>query len=563
MLSYLGTNKKTFLLLTFFLILGSFTDVVFAFIVSQAVDVTVNREFEAFQLILLYFLIFTCGNFVIGYLSNLLSAKLNRAIMINFRQNVFTALLSSPFTEYNKTSTGEKMSIFENDLNIIEHDYFDNIVSIIHSAFLLLFSISYLFMIHSILALSIVFGSFTLLIVPILFGKKLNQFNDNLSKQAAIYLTKIKDYFTGIEVIKSNNIEYRVIDEYSNANTNLESAKYSYNKRLALFGQISTNSSYLMVILCFTVGGLLLIRNQISVGQLIASVQLLNNVIQPIASIGGAVLGIKGCGLIIDKVKHILDIPYEKKLLTLTPHKSIETLYVENLYYSYNNEEMVLKNINLELENRKKYAIIGSSGSGKSTLLKLITGFIGSTYQGKISMDDKDIQELSGEELIHYFSYIHQDTFIFNDTVENNITLFKDYSRERVERVLQEVQLNEWIASLPDGMNHNCGENGIHLSGGEKQRIAIARALLRNSPILIMDEGTSALDNSTASKIEEILLSLEDKLIIVVSHKLEPKFLQKFDQIICLNHGTIVEMGNYHTLVANQEVLFGMQHVYC
>ncbi|WP_068985336.1 ABC transporter ATP-binding protein [Lysinibacillus xylanilyticus] len=562
MLSYLNKVKKVLIFLIFFLILGSLSSVLFAIIIERAIDVTVTGEFNEFKKILFYFLLFVVGSFLVGYISNVLNAKLNKKIMVNLRRDVFISLIFLKFDDFKKSSSGNKISIFENDLKIIERDYFNSIVSIIQSLLLFTFSVIYLIQINFILALSIIIGSILLLIIPVLFSRELNVLNSKLSDQVGQYLTSIKDYFTGIEVIKSNSIEKKVIEEYTISNEKMEDARYHFNKKLALFEQVSLNSSYILVVICFAVGGILLLNKDISIGQLIASVQLLNNIMSPASNISQSLMGIKGCTLLIEKIDNLLN---SKKESGLSEEISLPNLYsiqLKNVSYSYETKENALRNLNLTLENKNKYAIVGTSGSGKSTILKLITGFIDSLYIGNIFLNNKNIREIKSEELLNYFSYIHQDTFIFNDTIENNITLFQNYSKEKLDKAIRDAQLYDLIEQLPEQMQYICSEDGSNLSGGEKQRIAIARALLRDSPVIVLDEGTRALDNGTASKIEEILLHLNDKLIIVVSHKLEENFLNKFDQIICLHKGEVTETGSFYELVKKKQFFFSLYNVY-
>ncbi|MFJ5564861.1 ABC transporter ATP-binding protein [Lysinibacillus xylanilyticus] len=562
MLSYLNKVKKVFIFLIFFLILGSLSSVLFAIIIERAIDVTVTGEFYEFKKILFYFLLFVVGSFLIGYISNVLNAKLNKKIMVNLRRDVFISLIFLKFDDFKKTSSGNKISIFENDLKIIERDYFNSIVSIIQSLLLFIFSVIYLIKINFILALSIIIGSILLLIIPVLFSRELNILNNKLSNQVGKYLTSIKDYFTGIEVIKSNSIKKKVIEEYTIYNGKMEDARYNFNNKLALFEQVSLNSSYILVVICFAVGGILLLHKDISIGQLIASVQLLNNIMSPASNISQSLMGIKGCTLLIEKINNLLNSKKESGLSEEISLPNLYTIQLENVSYSYETKENALKSLNLTLENKNKYAIVGTSGSGKSTVLKLITGFIDSFYIGDIFLNNKNIRDIKSEELLNYFSYIHQDTFIFNDTIENNITLFQNYSKKKLDKAIRDAQLYDLIEQLPERMQYICSEDGFNLSGGEKQRIAIARALLRDSPVIVLDEGTRALDNGTASKIEEILLQLNDKLIIVVSHKLEENFLNKFDQIICLHNGEITETGSFYELVEKKQFFFSLYNVY-
>ena len=211
-------------------------------------------------------------------------------------------------------------------------------------------------------------------------------------------------------------------------------------------------------------------------------------------------------------------------------------------------QTQVLNEVDCIIEKGKKYAVVGKSGCGKSTFIKLLTGYY-SDYKGKIVYDDRELDLLEKEDVVQLSSIIHQNIYLFDETILDNICLHEDYPKEIVDKVIKESGLDEFIAELPEGIFYRVGENGSNLSGGQKQRIAVARALIRNKPILILDEGTSAIDMQTAYDIESRLLKINDLTLITITHNLEEKLLKKYDEIIYMDNGNIKEQGHFQELV--------------
>lgn len=178
----------------------------------------------------------------------------------------------------------------------------------------------------------------------------------------------------------------------------------------------------------------------------------------------------------------------------------------------------------------------------------MLTGYY-SDYKGKIVYDDRELDLLEKEDVVQLSSIIHQNIYLFDETILDNICLHEDYPKEIVDKVIKESGLDEFIAELPEGIFYRVGENGSNLSGGQKQRIAVARALIRNKPILILDEGTSAIDMQTAYDIESRLLKINDLTLITITHNLEEKLLKKYDEIIYMDNGNIKEQGHLQELV--------------
>ena len=209
----------------------------------------------------------------------------------------------------------------------------------------------------------------------------------------------------------------------------------------------------------------------------------------------------------------------------------------------------------MQLDAGKSYAIVGGSGSGKSTLLNLLMGS-SSDYQGEICIDGVSIKNIESESLYRLMTSVQQNVFVINDTIRNNVTMFHDFTDDEVTLALKCSGLSEFIAQRSESFV--CGENGANLSGGERQRISIARALLRKSPVLLVDEATAALDAATARAVSSSILDLSGMTRIVVTHRLEETILRRYDQILVMKNGTICEAGNFDTLMQQKGQFYSL-----
>jgi ABC-type multidrug transport system fused ATPase/permease subunit len=222
---------------------------------------------------------------------------------------------------------------------------------------------------------------------------------------------------------------------------------------------------------------------------------------------------------------------------------------IQNLSFSHDGTERTLEDINLEFGKGKRYAIVGRSGCGKSTLLNLLMrGY--DKYDGQILVDDDELQTISLDSLYDLTSIIQQNVFIFNSSIKDNITMFREFDREKVQRAIEIAGLSDLIRER--GFDTICGENGINLSGGERQRISIARCILRETPVMLVDEATAALDSVTSSAILSSILNIDGITEIVVTHYLDESLLKRFDDIIVMSGGRIVEVGTFDELIQEQ-----------
>jgi ATP-binding cassette subfamily C protein len=396
------------------------------------------------------------------------------------------------------------------------------------------------------------------LFLPSIFGKKLSKLRQDHLESIEMYNIKIKDFFSGFELIKSFNIDSVIKKNHSKANKEVENRKYGYNSSNAFVDALSNILSVFMQFAVFLITGFLIIMKNLSIGTMSAAMQLCGMTVYPVRSIVESLTRMKSAKYVNKKVLDLINVQEEKgKGLHVDQLKAC--IEFKNVSFAYNDKN-VLNNLNFKLEKGKKYAIVGASGSGKSTLAKLLLGYY-ENYNGDILLDNHDIRKINVESISKIFSIIHQNVFIFEDSLKNNITLYNNYDEAKIEKSIHAAGLNKFIETLNDGMKTHIDENGKKLSGGEKQRIAIARAIVTGSNVLILDEATANLDNEIAYNIENSLLKTKDLTSIVITHRLNKELLAYYDQILVFKNGEICEHGSFNELINKKEYFYSLYKI--
>ena len=271
----------------------------------------------------------------------------------------------------------------------------------------------------------------------------------------------------------------------------------------------------------------------------------MNFVITPIGDVPEILASRRAAGALIDKLAAAAS------LNTSVGGKKVDSVLDSGIEFSdvsfeYDSGVPVLKGISESFDAGKSYAVVGGSGSGKSTVLNLLMGSY-RNYGGSISIDGDELRDIDPDSLYELISIVQQNVFVFDSTIKDNITMFKDFPQEQVSSAIERAGLEQLVADK--GLDYRCGEGGSGLSGGEKQRISIARCLLRGTPVLLMDEATAALDTATARAVNDSILGIDGLTRIVVTHRLEENELRRYDSIVVMKSGKIVEQGDFDKLL--------------
>lgn len=491
--------------------------------------------------------------------------KYLKTALSQFKGYVFSKILSKSISEYRRESSAKFISAFSNDLNSIELNYLVGSIDIMGSVFTFVASgIAMLFFDWRI-GLAMIVAAMVCSFLSMKYGRRLVKKESKTANENMGFIDQVKDLLNGFIVIKSFRAEKEVLQIFNERNVELESTKQSRratSETVTIFGDLAgllLNSILFSAVFALGIG----FGDDAGTGAalLMVFIQLLNYMLVPVRKIGSGISNRRAAQALIDRISEAIEedptyVETEKEELTGVDG-GIE---FKNVNFGYEDDtKNILKNINIKFEKGKSYAIVGSSGSGKSTMLKLILGHM-PNYEGSITIDGKEIKNLSLDSLYEHVSVIQQDVFLFDSTIQNNITMFRDFDADKLKSAIERAGLSSLIAEKGD--DYPCGECGKHLSGGEKQRVSIARCLVRETPVLLMDEATAALDSETAFSVTNEILGIDGLTRIIVTHGLEESLLLRYDEIIVIQGGRIVEQGHFNDLMEQKGYFYSLYNVF-
>ncbi|GIM33632.1 ABC transporter ATP-binding protein [Paraclostridium bifermentans] len=551
--------KWQFFLRVITISLVALASICFDFIMGFIVDIFASGQVEKFIPIVTVTIALIIIMFFTEYLDGLVMSNYIKNTVNYLRCDVFSKLMNKDIKDFSLDNSGKYISVLYNDIKLIEDNFLNNIFLVISSLLSFLISLCALFYISPYIVIFISIFGVLGFIIPNALSKKLviekNEYSKNLEEITSV----TKDLFSGFEVIKGFNISKKINKIFVKNSLNVENSKRKCSILEAIIKGFSLAFSVTIYLGVLILGGYLMYKKSISVGTAIIIIQLSTHIVGPVKTSISLINQIKSVSLIGKKVEDILNVNNESE--ESEEIKSFrDCIDIKDLNFSYTKERNALKNINLKFERNKKYAIVGESGCGKSTLIKLIMRYY-NEYEGKITIDNKDLNKIYSSDLYKTISMIQQNVFMFDDSIKENIRLFSNYSDESVIESCKRSGIMGLINRLEDGIDSLVGENGNKLSGGEKQRIAIARALINETKILILDESTSALDNETAYSLEKSLLNLENLTMIVVTHKLIKNLLTDYDEIIVMKDGMVIEKGSFEKLIDSKGYFYSLYYI--
>ena len=527
--------------------LVALASICFDFLMGFIVDIFASGDSDKFLIITISSISLIIVMFLTEYIDGLVMSSYIKNTVNYLRTDIFSKIINKDIKDFSLDNSGKYISILYNDLKIIEDNFFNNLFQVISCFISFIISLVVLFSISPTIVIFISIFGVLGFIIPNALSKKLviqkNEYSQNLEQVTSI----TKDLFSGFEVIKGFNISNKINEIFKTASTNVETSKKKYSILEGIIRGFSLSFSVTIYLGVLLLGGYLMYKKSITVGTAIIIIQLSTHIVGPVKLSISLINQIRSVAMIAYKIEEILEDTHDDFENTKLENFS-KSICIENLNFSYTEERKALDNINITFDKNKKYAIVGESGSGKSTLIKLLMRYY-NDYEGKISIDNLNIKNIYSSDLYKNISMIQQNVFMFDDSIKENIRLYSNHDDKDILNACERSGLNKLLNKLPNGINSLVGENGNKLSGGEKQRIAIARALINNTQILILDESTSALDNETAYNLENSLLNLENLTLITVTHKLIKNILNRYDEIIVMKNGKIIEKGNFEDLI--------------
>ncbi|KJQ70490.1 ABC transporter ATP-binding protein [Streptococcus oralis] len=539
-------HKKSFYTFMIFNILVPLTNIAFAYSIKIIIDSGMSQNREALTQAILIGAIVIFIYASLNFISLRLRNKLVRQIMSRYKNKVFKSILDRDYREFSKEKSGKFISILTENMKKIEQDYLHQYFNISKNISLMIFSLVAMFIGNWFLTLLVIIAS----IIPMMISGFIGQKSASLQNSSMIadqkYLAKVKDILAGFLVIKSFNVKEAIGQDYKNESEKLDEIYFIKGKFDVLSNVISQLSGMIVFLVAFGGGMYLVFGGHTTIGSVTAIVQLVNFVVMPLNEIGMGMSKFREGQATLNsfEVKDVIELQTGK-----TKEYFDDVISFSNVDFSYPNaEEKIFNNLSLQIKKGEKIAIVGMSGSGKSTLLNLLLRFYDVT-SGYISIDNQDLQAISAESLYNLMTIVQQDVYIFDDTLKANITLSQSFTEDDIKKAVQQSGLESYILENKLGLQTLCGENGSNLSGGERQRLSIARALIRKTPILLLDEATSSLDNKVTTEIENSILEIQDLTVLVVTHKLNKSMLKKYNRILFMKNGVIVEDGSFDNLM--------------
>ena len=539
-------HKKSFYTFMIFNILVPLTNIAFAYSIKIIIDSGMSQNREALTQAILIGAIVIFIYASLNFISLRLRNKLVRQIMSRYKNKVFKSILDRDYREFSKEKSGKFISILTENMKKIEQDYLHQYFNISKNISLMIFSLVAMFIGNWFLTLLVIIAS----IIPMMISGFIGQKSASLQNRAMVadqkYLAKVKDILAGFLVIKSFNVKDAICEDYSHESEKFDEINFIKGKFDVLANVISQLSGMIVFLVAFGGGMYLVFNGYTTIGSVTAIVQLVNFVVMPLNEIGMGMSKFREGQATLNsfEVKDVIELQTGK-----TKEYFDDVISFSNVDFSYPNaEEKIFNNLSLQIKKGEKIAIVGMSGSGKSTLLNLLLRFYDVT-SGYISIDNQDLQAISAESLYNLMTIVQQDVYIFDDTLKANITLSQSFTEDDIKKAVQQSGLESYILENELGLQTSCGENGSNLSGGERQRLSIARALIRKTPILLLDEATSSLDNKVTTEIENSILEIQDLTVLVVTHKLNKSMLKKYNRILFMKNGVIVEDGSFDNLM--------------
>ena len=489
---------------------------------------------------------------IFNYLASQHLMKIKNGVLKDLRDKMFAKIIDLPVSYYSEKRKGDVMARMLGDVNEVKNSFFLILELIVKEPLTILFAII------AMLKISLELTLFVFIFIPISgfiiskIGKSLKAKSTKAQQENGYLISIVEETLSGLKVVKSYNSEGYFKSLFNNSITRLLKLDNSIGKKNNLASPMSEFMGIVVIAILLWYGGnLVLVDKTLNGALFIVYLGLAYNILTPAKSISKASYQVKNGLAAAERVFEVLEV---ENTITDNPNAIKKQTFedkivLENINFRYE-EENVLKNFSLEVPKGKTVALVGQSGSGKSTIANLLTRFY-DVNEGKISIDGVDIKGIEIKSLRDLMGLVTQDSILFNDTIKANIALGKpDATDEEIIEALKIANAYEFVKDLPDGIYTNVGDSGNKLSGGQKQRLSIARAVLKNPPIMILDEATSALDTESERLVQVALENMmQNRTSVVIAHRLST--IQKADLIVVMQKGKIVEQGTHEALLAH------------
>lgn len=549
-------NIPIFCLAVFAALAAGSLNLILSWIIQQLMDTAAGESgalsFRTLLLISAGFVLLCAGLSLLNYASQ--PRFLERA-MRQYKDFAFKKLIGKNISSFRDESAAGYLSALTNDAASIETNYLAQMLAMITKAVTFVGALL-LMCRYSLLMTAIAAGLTVLpLIASLLTGSRLQAVESRVSERNEEFTAALSDCLAGFTVVKNFKAEREIFRLFAQSNKALEHEKFTGRRIKMLVGMIGAVTGIFAQLGVFIAGVYLSMKGgSMTPGAVVLFVNLMNFIISPIAELPGLLACRKAALGLVDKLAAALERSSSREG-SETLNRLEHGIRLENVSFAYEPGKTVLHGINAEFEAGRAYALVGGSGSGKSTLLNLLMA-AETNYSGHILADGIELSDISTESLYGTMAAIQQNVFVFNASIKDNVSMFRDFPKTEMDEAIARAHLGALIRER--GEDYLCGENGSGLSGGEKQRISVARSLLKKSSVLLADEVTAALDAQTAHRVSSDILDLQGITRIVVTHTLEESLLRRYDKIFVLRGGRIEEAGSFADLMANKGYFYAL-----
>ncbi|BDS09632.1 ABC transporter ATP-binding protein [Aureispira anguillae] len=485
------------------------------------------------------------------YLALYVMVPVRYGIEKRIRQAVFQKLMYLPLSYFSEERKGDLMSRITIDVQEIQWSVLQSVETIVRSPIMIIGSLAVMLYISPLLT---GFSFILILFVGLIIGgiaKTLKRKSTAAQESQGRLLSILDEALGGLRIVRAFNAESYQEQNFEAENQYYEGTMTRIMRRKDLSSPLTEFLGVAVVVVLLMFGGSLVFQGVFEASTFVVFITMFYNIIDPAKSFSSAYYAIQKGSAAIERIHQILAHPIH--IQDAPDAQAIQQLKTgiefQNVSFQYNSDRLILDTINLTIPKGQSIAFVGASGAGKSTLIDLIPRFY-DIEQGAILLDGINIKDYQLKDLRGLMSMVSQEAILFNDTIYNNIVFgLENISQEEVERAAKIANAHEFIVQLEKGYQTSIGDRGSKLSGGQRQRITIARAILRNPPILILDEATSALDSASERLVQEALFRvMQNRTSIVIAHRLST--IQHVDKIIVLQDGKIVEQGKHEELLA-------------
>lgn len=527
MLYYLKKNWKYSSLVCFLQICVWGMQAAVQLLLIQTFDAAIDLDFKKFMFWTIASLVCWGIYFALGIIQGYFQAQAIRKLNNHVRHDLYLSLMGKDYQEYNSLDSGEYISWLTNNIKQIEKFAWNPFFNGVGRVAQVLWCMLALALIDWTLLAAALVTALIMWSAPKMFEKKMEKMGLENSDAQAMAVGRLKDLLSGFYVLRLFGKQSLLLQRGDAASDQIESTNSRLNYIKNTVGGVLGFLSVTLQILSNILIVLLAFAGRVNIAVLAGGTNLISGVTNGFSNIANFRLSIAASKPYFMKINVQDDSTIQKNIDDL---KLVEgSIKLENVSFYYGTKA-VLKNISIGFQKGGKYALVGPSGCGKTTVLKLLLGWL-TDYSGTIRFDEVNAKDYTINQLQRQISYIEQDVFLFNTTIKENITLGEQFSEDKLEKVIKDSALVGDLKNMPEGLETSVGEGGKCLSGGQKQRVAIARALIHNCSILLVDEGTSALDQENADIVEQSLLRNPELTLVLVSHHLSLERRNQFDKV--------------------------------